>query len=59
MIINVITALFTSVGIAVALSLAMFAAAALSGRGKAHAARIAVPADHPDMPSDTRELVLR
>jgi len=58
MTIDVITALVTTIGIAVALSLAMFAAAALAGRGKTPA-RITVPADRPDMGSDTRELVLR
>jgi len=59
MTIDVITALVTTIGIAVALSLAMFAAAALAGRGKTPAIRVAVPADQPDMGSDTRELVLR
>jgi hypothetical protein len=59
MTIDVITALLTTIGIAVAFSLAMFAAAALNGRGKTRAARVAIPTDHPDMPSDARELVLR
>ena len=56
---DVIFALVTTIGIAVAFSLAMFAAAALNGRGKTRAARIAIPTDHPDVPSDARELVLR
>jgi len=59
MTIDVIIALVTTIGIAVALSLAMFAAGALAGRGKAGAARIAIPAGHPDQPADSRELVLR
>ena len=59
MTIDVITALVTTIGIAVALSLVMFAAGALASRGKAGAARIAIPADHPDQPADSRELVLR
>ena len=56
---DVIIAFVTTIGIAVALSLAMFAAGSLAGRGKAGAPRIAIPADHPDQPADTRELVLR
>jgi hypothetical protein len=56
---DVIIALVTTIGIAVVFSVAMFAAAALNGRGKTRAARIAIPTDHPDMPSDARELVLR
>ena len=59
MTIDVITALVTTIGIALALSLAMFAAAALAGRGKTPAARVAIPTGHPDMGSDTRQLVLR
>jgi ABC-type phosphate/phosphonate transport system permease subunit len=59
MTIDVIIALGTTIGIAVAFSLAMFAAAALNGRGKKRVARVAIPTDHPDVPSDARELVLR
>lgn len=59
MTIDVIIALVTTVGIAVALSLAMLAAGTLAQRGKEGAARITVPADNPDQPADTRELVLR
>ncbi|HYK69102.1 MAG TPA: hypothetical protein VEV45_14240 [Streptosporangiaceae bacterium] len=58
MIIDVITALVTTIAIAAALSLAMFGAATLAGRGKTPA-RIAIPAGHPDQPADARELVLR
>ena len=56
---DVIAALLTTIGVAVALSLAMFAAARFAERGKAGATRIAIPADHPDQPADRRELVLR
>ena len=59
MTIDVIVALVTTIGIAVALSLAAFAAGALAERGKGRLARLEVPANHPDQPSDTRELVLR
>jgi hypothetical protein len=59
MTIDVIIALVTTIGLAVAISLAMFAASAFAERGKAGAARIAIPAGHPDQPADSRELVLR
>jgi hypothetical protein len=59
MTINVIIALVTTIGVAVALSLAMFAASTLAGRGKTRVARVAIPTDHPDQPADSRELVLR
>ena len=58
MTIDVIIALVTTIGIAVALSLAMFAAGAFPGRGKAQPARLTIPAGHPDQTPDTRELVL-
>ena len=59
MTIDVIIALLTTIGIAVALSLAMLAAGTLAGRGKERVARITIPADHPDQPANSRELVLR
>jgi hypothetical protein len=59
MTINVIVALLTTIGIAVALSLAIFVAGSLEKRGKTPAVRIAIPADRPDQPADNRELVLR
>jgi hypothetical protein len=59
MTIQVITALLTTIGLAVALSIAMLAAGALARRGEERAVLAAVPADHPDQPTDTRELVLR
>jgi hypothetical protein len=59
MTIDVIIALVTTIGIAAAFSLAMFAAGTLTGRGKTRPARLVIPTDHPDMPSDARELVLR
>ena len=59
MTIDVIIALVTTIGVAVAVSLAMFAASALAERGKAGAARITIPAGHPDQPAGSRELVLR
>jgi hypothetical protein len=59
MTIDVIIALVTTIGIAVAFSLAMLAAGTLGQRGKQGAALVAIPADHPDQPADTRELVLR
>jgi len=59
MTIDVITALLVTIGIAVALTLTMLAAGTLAGRGKERVARVTIPADHPDQPADTRELVLR
>jgi ABC-type phosphate/phosphonate transport system permease subunit len=59
MTIDVITALATTIGIAVAFSLAMIAAGALTGRGKTRPARVVIPTDRPDRPADARELVLR
>jgi hypothetical protein len=59
MTIDVIIALVTTIGIAVALSLAMVAAGTLTPRGKEGAVRATIPAGHPDQPADTRELVLR
>ena len=56
---DVIIALVTTIGIAVALSLAMFAASTFAGRGKTRVARVAIPTDHPNLPADARELVLR
>ena len=59
MTIDVIIALVSTIGIAVALSLAMLAAGTLTQRGKEGAARVTIPAGRPDQPADTRELVLR
>jgi hypothetical protein len=59
MTIDVIVALVTTIGIAAAFSLAMFAAGTFTGRGKTRAARVVIPTDQPDMPTDARELVLR
>jgi hypothetical protein len=55
---DVIIALLTTIGIAVALSLAIFAAGALAERGKSRAARVAIPAGHSDETADAHELVL-
>jgi len=60
---DTIIALITTVGIAVALSLAFVAAGALARRGRAHsrsAGRTAAgPAQHPTQTDSARELVLR
>jgi len=56
---NVIIALLTTIGIAVALSFAVLAAGTLAGRGRERVARITIPAGQPDQPADARELVLR
>lgn len=60
---DTIIALITTVGIAVALSLAFIAASAFAQRGRAHARRavrtVAAPAQHPTQTDDVRELVLR
>jgi hypothetical protein len=56
---DVIIALLTTIGIALTLAVAMFAAGALAERGNTHPVRADIPAGHPDQPSDTREFVLR
>jgi hypothetical protein len=56
---DVIFALLTTIGIALTLAVAMFAAGALAERREARAVSVAIPADHPDQTSDTRDLVLR
>jgi hypothetical protein len=60
---DTIIALITTVGIAVALSLAFLAAGAFARRGRTHvrsAVRAAAaPAQHPTQTDDVRELVLR
>lgn len=59
---DTIIALITTVGIAVALSLAFLAAGAFAQRRRAHArgaVRPEVPAQHPTQTDDVRELVLR
>jgi len=60
---DTVIALITTVGIAVALSLAFLAAGAFAQRGRTHvrtAARaVAAPAQHPTQSDDARELVLR
>lgn len=60
---DTIIALITTVGIAVALSLAIVAAGALARRGRAHSRTpghaVAAPVQHPVQTDDARELVLR
>ena len=60
---DTIIALITTVGIAVALSLAFVAAGAFFQRSRKQASRTArpghAPAQHPTQTDDTRELVLR
>jgi hypothetical protein len=60
---DTIIALITTVGIAVALSLAFVAASAFARRSRTHARAavraVAAPAQHPTQTDDTRELVLR
>ena len=62
---DAIVALLTTVGIAVALSIAIVAVGAFLERGKARARKAAHlpasagPAQHPTQTDDTRELVLR
>jgi hypothetical protein len=60
---DTIIALITTVGIAVAVSLAFIAAGALAQRGRAHSRAaghaVAAPAQHPTPTDDARELVLR
>jgi hypothetical protein len=59
---DTLVALFVSVGVAVALSLAFITVGAFVERGKArsrHALRAAGPAQHQAPADDTRELVLR
>ena len=60
---DTIVALITTVGIAVALSLAFFAAGAFFERSRKQASRAVrgahAPAQHPTQTDDARELVLR
>jgi hypothetical protein len=59
---DTIIALITTVGIAVAVSLALVAAGAFAQRGRAHRQAghaVAAPAQHPTQTDDVRELVLR
>jgi hypothetical protein len=60
---DTIIALITTVGIAVAFSLAFVAAGALAQRSRAHSRTtghaVAPPAQHPVQTDDARELVLR
>ena len=60
---DAIIAVVTTVGVAVALSLAFVAAGAFVERGKARAQKVAhavaAPAQHPTQTDDARELVLR
>jgi hypothetical protein len=60
---DTIIALITTVGIAVAFSLAIVAAGALARRGRAHSRptgdAVAAPTQHPVQTDDARELVLR
>jgi hypothetical protein len=60
---DAIIALLTTVGIAVALSLAFVAAGAFFERSRKQAGRVArtahAPAQHPTQTDDARELVLR
>ncbi|HEY2075858.1 MAG TPA: hypothetical protein VGH53_05935 [Streptosporangiaceae bacterium] len=57
---DTIVALITTVGIAVALSLAFVTAGAFFERSRKHASRaVHVPAQHPTQTDDARELVLR
>jgi hypothetical protein len=52
---NILIALLTTIAIAGALTLAMFAAGAFAERNEARAVRAAIP----NQPADDRELVLR
>jgi hypothetical protein len=60
---DAIVAIITTVGIAVALSIAFAAAGAFAERSKNRARRVinavAAPAQHPTQTDNTRELVLR
>jgi hypothetical protein len=62
---DTLVAIITTVGIAVAVSLAFIAIAAFVERGKNRASKltrshsVAAPAQHPTQTDDTRELVLR
>jgi hypothetical protein len=56
---DTIIALITTVGIAVALSLAFVAAGAFAQRGRKHARPVAAPAQHATPTDEVRELVLR
>jgi hypothetical protein len=60
---DVIVAIITTVGIAVALSIALVAAGAFAERNKIRARKVAhavaAPAQHPTQTDKTRELVLR
>jgi hypothetical protein len=60
---DTIIALITTVGIAVAVSLALVAIGAFTQRGRAHSRAaghaVAAPVQHPTQSDDARELVLR
>ena len=59
---DVLIALFVTIGVAAALSVAFAAAGAFAERGKARASRAiqaVVPAQHPTQTDHARELVLR
>jgi hypothetical protein len=62
---DAIVAIITTVGVAVAVSIAFVAIGAFVERGKARAGKlvrshaVAVPAQHPTQADDARELVLR
>jgi len=60
---DTLIALITTVGIAVALSLAFLAAGAFAQRRRTHGRSavhpVAAPAQHPTQTADARELVLR
>lgn len=60
---DTIIALITTVGIAVAFSLAIVAVGAFAQRGRAHSRStghtVAAPVQHPVQTDDARELVLR
>ena len=56
---DVIIAVVTTIGIAVAFSLALVGAGTLAERSKVRPVRVTIPADHPEQISDSRKLVLR
>ena len=56
---DTVIALITTVGIAVALSLAFLAAGAFAQRSRTHVRAAAAPSQHPTQSDDARELVLR
>jgi hypothetical protein len=59
---DALIALFVTIGVAAAFSIAFAAVGAFAERGKTRASRVryaAVPAQHPTQTDDVRELVLR